>query len=187
MTGSCNIRKTRLLNLFNTCKLTDWLILHSLLVLGCRGDSSTALTVWYTNNSPVVKRARWIVPTCLVLWQIEILWILACITCNHPIMSLWAGKVPLIWLWVFRSTLHVERVFANYLSAWCLCWLLRIVAWWEHNSAWIISMISLLTTLLVSSNASSDIEVVRWLISILLLVEITPTQSSPSMSPLRIY
>ena len=93
--------------------------------------------------------------------------------------------MPLIWFRVFRSSFHVQRLLANDFTS--LTRLLRIVTWLRQDNPVSICVTPLLATLLIPSYSSSDVEVALRLRVLLLLVEVAPAESAPSMSSLGIF
>ena len=69
-----------------------------------------------SDNSVICKVSRAIIPLGLMLEMVEILRVLAWITRDEPILGLVVWQMPLVSVWVFRSSLHMERVLANNLS-----------------------------------------------------------------------
>ena len=79
--------------------------------------------------------------------MIEILRVFAWITRDKTVLGLIVWQVPLVSVWVFRSSLHVEGVLANYLAA-LASRLLGIVTNWNHG------FLLPLAILLISGDAS---------------------------------
>ena len=175
MAWSCYIGKRWLLDLLGWFQLTDRLVLHSLLRSGCH--TCAALTMWYADNSCVVDILT--IPDALMLRQVEVLRVLAWVTCNQSLVR----QVPLVCLRVLWPSLHMKRVLADYLAA-CPGRLLRIVSVLDNAATWII-MLSLLAALLIPCDASSNVHIVSSLV-LVLLVEVSSAQSSSSMDALWI-
>ena len=70
----------------------------------------------HSDNSVICKVSRAIVPLSLSLEMVEILRVLAWVTRDQTIGGLVVWQVPLISVWVFRPSLHMQRVLADDLS-----------------------------------------------------------------------
>ena len=70
----------------------------------------------HSDDSVICKVSRTIIPLSLMLEMVEILRVFAWVTRDQTIGGLVVWQVPLISVWVFRPSLHMQRVLADDLS-----------------------------------------------------------------------